>query len=64
MSSGGTSEPSFDEARDSFTRDYLIQLIKIADGNVTKAAKLAQRNRTDFYKLMKRHGLERDDVDA
>ena len=56
--------PSFDEARDSFTRDYLIQLIKIADGNVTKAAKLAQRNRTDFYKLMKRHGLERDDVDA
>ncbi len=56
--------PSFDEARDSFTRDYLIQLIKIADGNVTKAARLAQRNRTDFYKLMKRHGLERDDVDA
>jgi two-component system response regulator GlrR len=56
--------PSYDEARDSFTRDYLVQLIKIADGNVSRAARLAQRNRTDFYKLMKRHGIERDDVDA
>jgi len=56
--------PSYDEARDSFTHDYLVQLIKIADGNVSRAARLAQRNRTDFYKLMKRHGIERDDVDA
>jgi two-component system, NtrC family, response regulator GlrR len=51
--------PSFDEARDSFTRDYLLQLLRLADGNVTQAARLAQRNRTDFYKLMKRHGIER-----
>jgi two-component system response regulator GlrR len=56
--------PSFDEARELFTHDYLVQLIKIADGNVTRAAKLAQRNRTDFYKLMKRHGIERDDVET
>ena len=54
--------PSFDEARDSFTRDYLIQLLKIAGGNVSRAARLAQRNRTDFYKLMKRHGIEREDI--
>lgn len=56
--------PSFDEARDSFTHDYLVQLLKIADGNVSSAARLAQRNRTDFYKLMKRHGIKRDDVDS
>lgn len=56
--------PSFDEARDSFTRDYLVQLLKIADGNVSRAARLAQRNRTDFYKLMKRHGIERDDLEV
>jgi two-component system, NtrC family, response regulator GlrR len=52
--------PSFDEARDSFTRDYLLQLLRMAEGNVSQAARLAQRNRTDFYKLMKRHGIERD----
>jgi two-component system, NtrC family, response regulator GlrR len=52
--------PSFDEARDSFTRDYLLKLLRMAEGNVTQAAHLAQRNRTDFYKLMKRHGIERD----
>lgn len=56
--------PSFDEARESFTRDYLVQLLKIADGNVSHAARLAQRNRTDFYKLMKRHGIERDDLEV
>ncbi len=59
-----TSFPSFDEARDSFIRDYLVQLLKIAEGNVSRAARLAQRNRTDFYKLMKRHGIEREDVDG
>jgi two-component system, NtrC family, response regulator GlrR len=51
--------PSFDQARESFTREYLLQLLKIAEGNVTKAAQLAKRNRTDFYKLMKRHGIDR-----
>jgi two-component system, NtrC family, response regulator GlrR len=34
--------------------------LRMAEGNVTQAAHLAQRNRTDFYKLMKRHGIERD----
>ncbi len=63
---GGTAAPfpSFDEARDSFTRDYLTALLKITEGNVSKAARLAQRNRTDFHKLMKRHGIERDDLES
>jgi two-component system response regulator GlrR len=56
------SLPSFDEARDAFTRDYLVQLLKITGGNVAQAARLAQRNRTDFYKLMQRHGVDRDQV--
>jgi two-component system response regulator GlrR len=49
---------SFAEARDDFTRNYLSQILQITGGNVTQAAKLAQRNRTDFYKLLKRHNLE------
>jgi two-component system response regulator GlrR len=50
--------PGFDEARRQFERDYLTQLLKITAGNVTQAARLAQRNRTDFYSLMSRHQLD------
>ena len=49
---------SFDEARRRFERDYLAQLLKITGGNVTQAARLAKRNRTEFYKLLQRHQLE------
>lgn len=49
--------PSFDEARDEFTRNYLAQLMQLTRGNVTQAARLAGRNRTDFYKLLAKHDL-------
>jgi two-component system response regulator GlrR len=49
--------PSFDEARDEFTRSYLSQILQITGGNVSQAARLAKRNRTDFYKLLSRHQL-------
>jgi two-component system response regulator GlrR len=45
------------EARNRFERDYLVQLLQLTEGNVTQAARLAQRNRTDFYKLLNRHQL-------
>ncbi|MDP1981946.1 MAG: sigma 54-interacting transcriptional regulator [Sulfuritalea sp.] len=48
----------FDEARRSFEADYLVRLLKMTGGNVTQAAKLARRNRTDFYKLLQRHALD------
>jgi two-component system response regulator GlrR len=48
----------FDEARRQFERDYLTQLLKLTAGNVSQAARLAQRNRTDFYALLGRHQLE------
>lgn len=46
------------EARDEFVRDYLITLLKITDGNVSQAARMAERNRTEFYKLLSRHDIE------
>jgi two-component system response regulator GlrR len=52
---------TFDEARDEFMRNYLVQLLQITRGNVTQAAKLAGRNRTDFYKLLARHGLQSEE---
>ena len=48
----------FEEARKTFERDYLARLLKITGGNVTQAAQLAKRNRTEFYKLLQRHRLE------
>jgi two-component system response regulator GlrR len=48
----------FEEARKTFERDYLVRLLKITGGNVTQAAQLAKRNRTEFYKLLQRHHLE------
>jgi two-component system, NtrC family, response regulator GlrR len=51
---------SFSEARDEFTRNYLSQILQITMGNVSQAARLAKRNRTDFYKLLSRHDLNPD----
>jgi two-component system, NtrC family, response regulator GlrR len=56
---GQTAElSSFESARSEFERDYLAKLLKITGGNVTQAARLAKRNRTEFYKLLQRHHLD------
>ena len=49
---------SLEQARSAFERDYLVRILRMTGGNVTHAAKLAQRNRTEFYKLLERHQLE------
>ena len=51
---------SFTDARDEFTRNYLSQILQITMGNVSQAARLAKRNRTDFYKLLSRHDINPD----
>jgi two-component system, NtrC family, response regulator GlrR len=47
-----------DQARSDFTRAYLRRILELARGNISRAARLAGRNRTDFYKLMSRHGID------
>ena len=49
---------SFEDARKRFERDYLTRILKLTKGSVTQAARLARRNRTEFYKLLQRHGIE------
>ena len=49
---------SLDEAKRRFERDYLVQLLKMTRGNVSQAARLAKRNRSDFYSLLARHELD------
>jgi two-component system response regulator GlrR len=48
---------SYAEAKQRFERNYLIQLLKLTAGNVSDAARLAERNRTEFYRLLQRHSL-------
>jgi two-component system response regulator GlrR len=55
---GETTLVPFDDARRAFERDYLTRLLKTTSGSVTFAARLAGRNRTEFYRLLERHQLQ------
>jgi len=48
---------SYAEAKQRFERNYLVQLLKLTDGNVADAARIADRNRTEFYRLLQKHDL-------
>lgn len=56
-----TALPTFAEARNQFELHYLRKLLQITKGNVTQAARMAGRNRTEFYKLLSRHELDAND---
>ena len=49
--------PPLREARDALEAAYLHAVLQRAGGSVSQAARLAGRNRTDFYDLLRRHGL-------
>ena len=53
----GTIMP-FADARKRFEKDYLAKLLQTTGGNVSQAARLAKRNRTEFYKLLHRHHID------
>lgn len=42
-----------------FERDYLRHVLSKTKGNISKAAKIAQKERRSFARLMEKHGLER-----
>ncbi|MCU7370979.1 sigma 54-interacting transcriptional regulator [Paucibacter sp. O1-1] len=48
---------NYAQARQRFEHEYLVGLLKLTDGNVADAARLADRNRTEFYRLLQKHGL-------
>ncbi|HBR6003582.1 TPA: two-component system response regulator GlrR [Klebsiella pneumoniae] len=56
-----TALPTFVEARNQFELNYPRKLLQITKGNVTHAARMAGRNRTEFYKLLSRHELDAND---
>ena len=48
---------TYAEAKQRFERSYLVGLLKMTDGNVADAARLAGRNRTEFYRLLQKNEL-------
>ncbi len=50
--------PPLSKAQRDFERDYLSNILKVTNGNVTKASEIAQRNRTELHRLLKKHRIE------
>jgi len=46
------------EAKQEFEKNYLMGVLRVTSGHVANAAKIAGRNRTEFYKLLNQHGID------
>lgn len=46
------------EGKQAFERGYLLSVLRITHGHVANAAKIAGRNRTEFYKLLNQYNIE------
>ncbi len=61
-------EQAYHEARERLLADfelsYLTSLLHRAGGNMSRAARLAGVDRTTLYRLMERHGLQRETIVA
>ncbi len=56
-SGGQGAFPPLQDAKTAFERHYLENLLRSTDGNISRAARIAGRHRTDLYKLMRKHEL-------
>jgi len=48
---------SFKEAKREFEKEYISQVLRICQGNISQAARLARKDRKDFYDVMKKYGI-------
>jgi two-component system response regulator GlrR len=53
--------PSFKEAKRAFERRYVSGLLKRCAGNISHAARLAKKDRKDFYDVIRRTGIDPGD---
>jgi len=45
------------EAKQEFEMNYLLSVLRLSQGQVANAARIAGRNRTEFYKLLNQHNI-------
>ena len=50
--------PSFREAKRAFERRYVTGLLRRCGGNISQAARLAKKDRKDFYDVIRRTGVD------
>jgi DNA-binding NtrC family response regulator len=48
---------SFSEAKRAFEKQYILEVLELANGNVAEAARVAKKDRKDFYEAMKKYGV-------
>lgn len=50
--------PSFKEAKRAFETRYVVGLLRRCQGNISRAARLAKKDRKDFYDVIRRTGVD------
>jgi two-component system, NtrC family, response regulator GlrR len=48
---------SFRDAKRRFERDYVARVLRLCKGNISRAARIAKKDRKDFYDVMRRNGI-------
>jgi two-component system response regulator GlrR len=57
LASEGEEIPSFKEAKRAFETRYVVGLLRRCGGNISRAARLAKKDRKDFYDVIRRTGV-------
>ena len=52
------NEGAYPAAREKFEKSYLVQVLTMVKGNVSRAAELARKDRAEFYRLLRKHALD------
>jgi two-component system response regulator GlrR len=52
---------SFRDAKRSFEREYVTRVLRMCDGNISRAARIARKDRKDFYDVMRRNAINPGD---
>ena len=53
----GDDVPSFRDAKRKFERDYVARVLRLCKGNISRAARIAKKDRKDFYDVMRRNQI-------
>jgi two-component system response regulator GlrR len=56
--------PSFKDAKRAFETRYVTGLLRRCDGNISRAARMAKKDRKDFYDVIRRTGVDPSDFRA
>jgi two-component system response regulator GlrR len=58
LSTEGDEVPSFKEAKRAFETRYVEGLLRRCSGNISRAARMAKKDRKDFYDVIRRTGVD------